>query len=213
MATNTSIIESLASDFSTDDRRGRVTTTSRTGCAERSAVRLFGVLALLVVVPAARALAQQAPNSADAEPSIARQHRIEEIIVTAQKREQAEIDVPVAMSVLDDRFLGEQAIADLRDVSHYVPNVNIRTSAVLPDIRIRGFGTSPVNSLFEQSVGLNVDGIPYTRKAYFQSALYDVERVEVLRGPQGTLFGKNTTAGLLNVVTKNPSDEYTGGID
>jgi hypothetical protein len=82
-------------------------------------------VALIVVAQAASALAQQVPGSADAEPPIAepphdRQHRIEEIIVTAQKREQAEIDVPVAMSVLDDRFLGEQANADLRDVSHYV---------------------------------------------------------------------------------------------
>ncbi|MGH7899954.1 MAG: TonB-dependent receptor [Candidatus Binatia bacterium] len=157
------------------------------------------------------ALAAQ-PRAA-AEDAPAPRRILEEITVTAQRREQAEIDVPISMSVLDDDFVHQQGITDLRDVSLFVPNAKIRTSAVLPDIRIRGFGSSPVNPNFEQSVGLVLDGVPYTKKAYYQSALFDVGRIEVLRGPQGTLFGKNTTAGLLNVVSKEPTDEFTGNLD
>ena len=144
---------------------------------------------------------------------ITRARVIEEIIVTAQKKEQAAIDVPISMSVLDDQLIAEEGIKDLRDVSLYVPNVSFRTNAVLPDFRIRGFGSNPVNAAFEQSVGLAIDGVPYTRKAYFQGGLFDVARVEILRGPQGTLFGKNTTAGLVNIATKDPTDEYTGVLD
>ena len=183
----------------------------------------LGVFRIVVLLLASGVSVVSAQQSADPAPSLpespageapARRSRVvEEIIVTAQKKEQAEIDVPISMTVLDDRFIAEEGIKDLRDISLYVPNVSVRTTAVFPDIRIRGFGSNPVNAAFEQSVGLDIDGIPYTRKAYFQSGLFDVGRVEVLRGPQGTLFGKNTTAGLLNIATKDPTDDYTGSID
>ncbi len=146
-------------------------------------------------------------------PDEGRPRIITEVIVTAQRKEQAVLDVPISLSVLDADFLAREGIADLREVALFVPNAKIRISAILPDIRIRGFGTSPVNPNFEQSVGLVLDGVPYSKKAYYQSALFDVGRVEVLRGPQGTLFGKNTTAGLLNIVSKDPTDELTGDFD
>jgi iron complex outermembrane recepter protein len=188
---------------------------------ERKRRGVFQIALLIVAAASPTVFGQQeaAPDPPPVEPSAAqappdRQKRvIEEIVVTAQRKEQAEIDVPISMSVLDDQFLKQQGIKDLRDVSLYVPNVNIRTSAVFPDFRIRGFGSSPVNAAFEQSVGLNIDGVPYTRKAYFQAGLFDIGRVEILRGPQGTLFGKNTTAGLLNIVTQDPTDEVTGVLD
>ncbi|MGH8530540.1 MAG: TonB-dependent receptor domain-containing protein [Nevskiales bacterium] len=138
---------------------------------------------------------------------------IEEVVVTAQKRAQAEIDVPISISVIDDKFIAEQGITDLRDLAAFVPNAKIQTTAVFPDIRIRGFGTSPLNPVFEQSVGLVLDGIPFGNKAYYQAALFDIDHVEVLRGPQGALHGKNTTAGLINILTKAPTDELTGFLD
>ncbi len=170
--------------------------------------RSAGVVASLVTALWTLAGAEEPPAPEKARPRV-----IEEIIVTAQKREQAVIDVPISLSVLDEDFMAREGITDLRDVALFVPNAKIRTSAVLPDIRIRGFGTSPVNPNFEQSVGLVLDGVPYSKKAYYQSALFDVGRVEVLRGPQGTLFGKNTTAGLLNIVSKDPTDEWSGVVD
>lgn len=144
------------------------------------------------------------PTSAMAE---GEQPRLEEVIVTAQKRAQREIDVPIAMTVVDHTFIADQGIADLADLSLYVPNAKINNSAVYPDIRIRGFGTSPINPVFEQSVGLVLDGVPYGNKTFYQGALFDIQHVEVLRGPQGALHGKNTTAGLLNIITHRPSEE------
>ena len=138
---------------------------------------------------------------------------VEEIVVTAQKREEAAIDVPLSLSVVDDEFMARQGITDLQQLSVYVPNANVRLNAVFPDVRIRGFGTGVTNKAFEQSAGLAIDQIPYTRLPYFRGGLYDLERVEVLRGPQGTLYGKNTVAGLFNLIPKDPTDEVTGNLD
>ena len=138
---------------------------------------------------------------------------IEEIIVTAEKREASLHDVPISMSVLDSEFLADQGITDLRDVGTYVPNVQIDMNGFFIYPRIRGFSTEPLNRAFEQAVGLVIDGVPYARSDYFQTGLYDLERIEVLRGPQGTLFGKNTTVGTFNMTTKDPTDELTGFVD
>src|SRR5262249_24405812 len=80
--------------------------------------------------------------------------------------------------------------------------------------RIRGFSTNTVvNRGLELPVGIVIDEVPYSRGDYFQAGLFDLERIEVLRGPQGQLFGANTTVGLLNLVTKDPTDELSGSID
>ncbi|MGH7896959.1 MAG: TonB-dependent receptor, partial [Candidatus Binatia bacterium] len=177
-----------------------------------TAIRFF--VAWAITLAAMSAEGEDVDGTAASAPREAPARRIlEEIIVTAQKREEAVIDVPVSLSVLDEGFLTEQGIADLQEISSFVPNVNIRLSPVLPDIRIRGFGTGTTNKAFEQSVGLVVDGVPYNRLSYYGAGLFDLERVEVLRGPQGTLFGKNTIAGLFNMIPKNPTDEYTGSVD
>ncbi|MGH7858982.1 MAG: TonB-dependent receptor, partial [Candidatus Binatia bacterium] len=162
----------------------------------------------------AAAAAPAGTEPAAVEPAQASSRRlIEEIIVTAQKRQQAAIDVPLSLSVIDDEFISQQGITDLQQLSVYVPNANIRLNPVFPDVRIRGFGTGVTNKAFEQSAGLAIDQIPYTRLSYFRGGLYDLERVEVLRGPQGTLYGKNTVAGLFNMIPKDPTDEYTGNLD
>ncbi|MGH7822810.1 MAG: TonB-dependent receptor, partial [Candidatus Binatia bacterium] len=162
-------------------------------------------------VPQSPAGEKPRPVAADA-PAAPPRRLVEEIIVTAQKTEQTERDVPISMTVLDDELLRREGVTDFHDAALYAPNTTVDNSATFPDIRVRGFGSPLSNKAFEQSVALAIDGITYGRAPYWQGPLFDLERVEVLRGPQGTLFGKNTTAGLFNVVTKKPTDELTGTV-
>lgn len=139
---------------------------------------------------------------------------LEEVVVTAQRRVQSVLDVPIAMTVVDDKFLAEQGITDLTELSRYLPNTKLRTDLAFGQAaNIRGFTRQASNSAFEQAVGLLVDGVSYNENDYFITSLFDVERIEVLRGPQGTLLGKNTTGGLINITTKDPTDFYTGVFD
>ena len=157
------------------------------------------------------AAAQAPPTQTSATPP---SRTIEEIVVTAQRREEHLHDVPVSMSAMSGDFMRQQGVTDLQDVARYVPNVHITVSGTQIEPNIRGFSTNTaVNRGLELPIGIVVDEVPYSRADYFQSGLFDLDRVEVLRGPQGQLFGANTTVGLLNLVTKNPTDEYTGFVD
>lgn len=138
---------------------------------------------------------------------------LEEIVVVAQKKAESIQDVPISISVIDDQFIEDWSISDLNTAVLYTPNVKIADAGFFILPRIRGFGTDQNNKAFEPPAGVAIDGIPYTRLEYFTSALFDVERMEVYRGPQGTAFGKNTTAGVIHLITKSPTDEMTGFLD
>ncbi|WP_286846087.1 TonB-dependent receptor plug domain-containing protein, partial [Spongiibacter sp. UBA6593] len=117
---------------------------------------------------------------------------IEEVVVTAQKSQQSLQDVPISISALSGDFMQENAIGDLVEVSTYVPNVRVEfTSPSSPQVFIRGFGTNSFNPSFEPAVGLVQDEVFFGRPSYFSESMYDLDRVEVLRGPQGTLYGRN----------------------
>lgn len=133
---------------------------------------------------------------------------IEEIVVTAQKREQSLQDVPISASVTSGDTITEQAFTTLDDLSAKIPTVKFAQTAVADLINIRGFGSGN-NMGFEQAVSTFVDGAYRGRAISRQLALMDVERVEVLKGPQTTYFGANATAGAFNIVSKrsNPGDE------
>lgn len=149
-----------------------------------------------------------APSSApDAPP------RLEEIVVTAQKKTQYVEDVPISVSVVDQKFIASWGITDVREAMLFVPNVKVEEAGFFASPRVRGFSFNNNNKAFEPPAGIALDGIPYTRVEYFNAALFDVQRIEALRGPQGTTFGKNTTAGLIHVITRNPTDEFTGYAD
>lgn len=135
---------------------------------------------------------------------------IEEIIVSAQKRDEAIQDVPISMSVMTAEFMVDQGVTDLREALLYVPNVAVEQAGFFAAPRARGFTFNNNNKAFEPPLGLAIDGLPYTRIPYFLAATFDLKRIEVLRGPQGTTFGKNTTAGLIHILTAEPSDEFTG---
>jgi iron complex outermembrane receptor protein len=138
---------------------------------------------------------------------------LEEVIVTAQKREQNLSEVPISISVISGEFMSDRNLISIADVAQYAPNVTI-TEQVLgfSVISIRGF-SGGANRGFEQSVGSYLDGFYSGRTASNSSDLTDVQRVEILRGPQGTLFGNNTIAGALNIITKPANmSEFEGDI-
>ena len=146
--------------------------------------------------------------------SFAQNNDIEEIITTATKSEKTLQEVPVAVSVISADEIGKANIVDAFDLMQVVPSLDTRQyqSSKNAAFFIRGFGNGSNNNGVEPSVALFVDGV-YRSK--MQSRINDlpmVERVEVLRGPQSTLFGKNATAGVINIITKKPSFEKYGKI-
>ena len=148
---------------------------------------------------------------APAAPFAQEQAYLEEIIVTAQKREQNIQDIPVAVTALSGAHLVEHGITDMFDLQQTAPGLIVDQSqtATTANFSIRGVGTSSQNFGLESSVGLYVDGIYRARQSSMINELVDVERVEVLRGPQGTLFGRNASTGavLLNTVAPNHEGE------
>jgi len=137
--------------------------------------------------------------------------QIEEIIVTATKRAESIQDVPISISAYSGDFLESSDIRTLQDLSLYAPNFTMAYSSQATNARIliRGIG-SVGNSAIETSVGVFVDGVYYPRPGSVIGNMLDIETAEVLRGPQGTLFGRNTAAGALNLTTRDPSDQVEG---
>lgn len=136
---------------------------------------------------------------------------LDEIIVTAQKREQTLKDVPISMTAVDGALIESRSIDDLSSLSASMPNVFIGENQIDSTISVRGVSTGN-NKGFEQSVGMYFDGISYGRSQLIRTPLVDLERVEVLRGPQPTLFGKNAIAGAISVVSAKPTDTFEGKI-
>jgi iron complex outermembrane receptor protein len=159
----------------------------------------------LATIPVAAPAEAAAPLAAESNEPV----QLEEVVVTAQKRKQSLQDVPISVTALDGNFLQSTGTPDLAKAALYVPNARVDAhDPGSPQLFIRGFGTNSFNPSFESSVALVQDEIYYGRPGYFTESLFDVDRVEVLRGPQGTLFGKNTVAGVFNVTTKGPSDTF-----
>lgn len=137
---------------------------------------------------------------------------IEEVIVTAQKSKQSLKDVPVAVSVVGGDTLRDAGVFGAEGIENLVPNVELDGDAQSPTIGIRGFSTDSYTVGIEPSVGIIVDDVSLGRTEFIPDGLYDIQRVEVLRGPQGTLFGKNTIAGVLIFGTGEPGPDPTGSI-
>jgi iron complex outermembrane receptor protein len=138
----------------------------------------------------------------------------EEVIVTAQKREERLVDVPVSISVVGAKTLGSFNLNQSTDLGYLVPNVSFSTESGQRAFSffIRGIGTTTYSSeSLETSSAYVVDGVIYGQGGAAQTDLPDIERIEVLRGPQGTLFGKNASAGVINVVTKKPTKAFEAG--
>jgi len=135
---------------------------------------------------------------------------IEEITVTANKREQAMQDVPISMSALQSGFIEDAGITEFGQLQQFVPNLKINptTDTRSTVIRIRGIGSVGNNAGIDPSVGVFIDGVYQGRAGMSVGDLLDIERIEVLRGPQGTLYGKNTAAGTINIHTMKPVYDF-----
>lgn len=134
---------------------------------------------------------------------------LEEIVVTARFRAEKLQDVPVSVSAMGGEKLLDAGIAKISDLQSYVPNFTMSETGIGTNIYIRGIG-SGINQGFEQSVGMYVDGIYYGRAQLSRAPFLDLQRVEVLRGPQNILYGKNSVAGAVSMITAKPGDEFEG---
>ncbi len=134
------------------------------------------------------------------------QQTVDSIIVTAQKREQNLQDVPVVVTAVGAKLLQDTGVRDIKDLTILTPGLTVTStsSEASTTARIRGVGTVGDNPGLESSVGVVIDGVYRPRNGVGFGDLGEMERIEVLKGPQGTLFGKNTSAGVINVVTKEP---------
>ena len=161
---------------------------------------LAGLSALAFVQPA---LAQEATESAGG---------LEDIVVTAQKREQNMQSVPVAVTALGAEAIENNRIADFADLTRAAPSMTITQTTSSPNnsIILRGIGTFAFSIGVEPSVAVIIDDMPVVQQAQAFDNMGDLERIEVLKGPQGTLFGKNSSAGVVNIVTKNPGGDFEG---
>ncbi len=139
---------------------------------------------------------------------------LEEIVVTAQKRDQNLQDVPVAVSVLDSDALQNLNVKSFEDVARVSPSLTIETGNAPSGntIRMRGIGTSAFSIAAEPSVSVVADGVPLLVTAQAFGNLEDIARIEVLKGPQGTLFGKNASAGVVSIVTQDPTEDFSARV-
>ncbi|MDX2237506.1 MAG: TonB-dependent receptor [Hyphomonadaceae bacterium] len=139
----------------------------------------------------------------------------EEIVVTAEKREASIQEVPIAISAFSEERLERLQLNDAQDLQLSIPNFQFaKGNFTGSNIAIRGVGTRVVAQSADAAVGLHLNGAPLGQTPIFETEFYDVERVEVLRGPQGTLYGRNSSSGILNVITARPElEEFSGRLE
>ena len=138
---------------------------------------------------------------------------LEEVVVTAQRREESAQGVGIAMSVLSGQSLADKSITYVNDLQNAVPSLQVEPAfgSSQPQFRLRGVGFIDYTSNNTSPVGVSLDGVAFALPIQTQGQLFDIERVEVLRGPQGTLYGRNTTGGEINFISNRPTTETHAG--
>ena len=165
---------------------------------------LIGTAAGALTASLASAAFAQATNNTE----------LEQVIVTAQRREQSAQDVGVALSVISGEQLVARGVATVNQLQYATPSLEItpQFGSGQPSFRLRGVGFDDYASNNSSTVGVSVDEVAYPIQAQTQGLLFDIARVEVLRGPQGTLYGRNTTGGAINFITNRPTTTQAAGI-
>lgn len=140
-------------------------------------------------------------------------YALEEVVVTAQKRAERLIEVPISISTISAESIQQTGIKELKEMGDLTPNLQVSQSSDFNSrITIRGVGADSRNIGFDSRVGVYLDGVYMGQSPAANQGLVDLEQVEVLRGPQGTLFGKNTVAGAISLISKKPGDEFEGSL-
>jgi iron complex outermembrane receptor protein len=166
---------------------------------------MAGTAMVLFAVPG---LAQEAAENDSGE-----SRGIAEIVVTAQKRATSIQDTPIAMRAFDNDQLINAGVGDVNGLSRVAPDLNISTDTLFTKLSIRGVASADVSETADGALTINIDGEYINRPVALNAALFDLERVEVLRGPQGTLYGRNSTAGALNVIAAKPTlGSFSGAV-
>ena len=167
------------------------------------------------VAPAGAAAAAVVLSSLSGQALAQSEPFLEEIVVTAAKREQTLQEVPIAVSVTDADTIEKAQIFDVLDLQTVVPSLRVTQlqSSANTNFLIRGFGNGANNPGIEPSVGVFIDGVFRSRSAAALGDLPNVQRIEVLNGPQSTLFGKNASAGVISVVTRPPQFDFSGNVE
>lgn len=194
--------------------------TARAAIVDRKFCSLLCSVAagtLWVVPTSAQAQVQSAPQPPVAEPgpgpdatSPADKANVGDIVITAQRRTENLQRSSLSIGVVSAQELQRAALTDARDLNRIVPNVQIGTSAGFTQTFVRGIGSSSANQFGDPSVTFNEDGVVIDRPNAVGPLFYDLARVEVLRGPQGTLYGRNATGGAINVITQAPTRDVGG---
>ncbi|MVZ96744.1 TonB-dependent receptor [Sphingorhabdus sp. IMCC26285] len=171
----------------------------KTNCRMKTFLILSASTATIVIAPMASAQTAEDENTDF------------EIVVTAQKREQNLQDVPIPIQVVSDEFINDLAADNISDISRFIPGLEVSAgSPTQPSYKIRGVQTSDFGVGTDPAVGVYVDGIYSARSGAAVLSFGDIERIEVLKGPQGTLFGRNSAAGAVSIITKKPVDRFEG---
>jgi len=174
-------------------------------------------LTALTSLFSALSVAQQAPDADQAQPIVTGDELVlEEVIVTATRRSKSVMEVPIAISAFNGRELQRRGIREVSELAQAAPSlfvVSNSSEALGTEVRIRGVGTSGNNPGLEASVGVFIDGIYRSRSGLATGDLLDVKSVEVLRGPQGTLFGRNTSAGAISIHSNEPEFDWGGYLE
>jgi len=139
---------------------------------------------------------------------------LEEIVVTARRREESLQDAPVAITALSGETLDRYAVTSVIDMAKFAPGMVVgrQVTGSSASIFMRGIGSTSLSAGFDQSVSFNLDGLPMSRGREIIFSQFDLDRVEVMRGPQALFFGKNTTGGLVSMVSRNPTDEFEASV-
>jgi iron complex outermembrane receptor protein len=182
--------------------------------------KLMGIALCSCVLPASGAWAQsdssgQAPRAQRNAPAPEISNSgIQDIIVTARRTNESAQSVPLAITVLDAQKLADTNVQGIADIAKITPGFFVQTSSADPTgvlLTIRGQSQQDSILTTDSPIGVYVDGVNYIRSSNLESALVDIERVEVLKGPQGTLYGKNTTGGAISITTRQPDLSQVGG--
>ena len=187
----------------------------------KSTKQLWLGTAAMLVLPA-QARAQSEPAATQATPAAAGinvaasgaqtpSNGIADIIVTATKTGASRLqDTPLPISAFSGDQLNKTLTSNVKDLAQFTPNLNISLATTNPVITLRGIGTNNVQNGSDPDVTMQIDGVYVARPSAMGGDFLDVARIEVLRGPQGTLYGRNAIGGTINIISLTPTDEFTG---